>query len=337
MPPLPPPTGVETGTGRTSIGVAWGRVAAAGPVPGLGAGCPCPLYLVRERPAGTDAWKTHVTRDRNSSSGQTLAGSRLLDLLEGTTYEFAVATLRHAIEQQTPAALIWSLTVTATTVAPPTGVRAVATHDTITVTWDPQPAVLSFTISLRESRGATSQTFTPHGTTPHQVVFQHLPASTAYTVRVMAEIGYESPVTEVPVSTAAAPADWTPLPRGPQNLRTAVTHNSVTVDWDVPYVGAGDIYDVRITPTGGGRSQGTAVYGGATTHTFTGLVPATSYDVVVMHADIVVGDVETRVTTGARAGPTAAAGPHRRARRVHGGDAQPGHVGDRRAASSRTG
>ena len=304
VPPLPAPTGVVTGTGRTSIGVRWDRVAAAGPVPGLGVGCPCPLYLLRWRAAGTETWATALARDRTSSSGQTWARSRLLDLDEGTAYEFAVATLRHAIEQQTSAALDWSTAVTATTVAPATGVQAVATHDTITVSWDAQPAVLSFTVSLRGPHGGTSQTFTADGRTPHQVVFRQLPPGTEYTAAVLVEGEVDPPRTEITVSTTAAPADWTPLPRGPQNLRTALTHNSVTVAWDVPYVGAGDIYDVRIEPTAGGRSQGTAVYGGATTHTFTGLVPATSYDVVVRHADIVVGDARTSVTTASA--PTAA-------------------------------
>ena len=93
------------------------------------------------------------------------------------------------------------------------------------------------------------------------------------------EAGPQSPVTEITVSTAAAPAGWTPLPRGPQNLRTSVTHNSLTVDWDAPYAGARDTYQVWIfhtgadrEPTAHDRQEYSLIEGaGITEHTFTGL------------------------------------------------------------------
>ena len=37
------------------------------------------------------------------------------------------------------------------------------------------------------------------------------------------------------VRTTAAPADWEPLPEGPQNLRATATHDSITVRWDPPF------------------------------------------------------------------------------------------------------
>ena len=186
--------------------------------------------------------------------------------------------------------------------APATGVRATATHDTITVTWDPQPAAKYFSIGLRRAGGGVSQRFTPDGNQPHQVVFRHLPPETEYTVRVGIPAGEQSPVTEITASTAAAPTDWTPLPRGPQNLRTAVTHNSVTVSWDAPHAGAHDVYHVTLVPPAGLRQRVT-VHSGVTAHTFTGLTPTTTYNVFVRHADIIGGRVETSVTTSAARAP----------------------------------
>ena len=64
-----------------------------------------------------------------------------------------------------------------TTIAPATGVRAVATHDTVTVTWDPQPAARAFWVSVDgpRGRGGDSASFSADGDAPHRVVFRHLP------------------------------------------------------------------------------------------------------------------------------------------------------------------
>ena len=311
VPPLPAPTGVTAYAHRTSIGIDWERVAAAGPVPGVGSDCPCPPYLLRWRVDGADNWTTHLDRDRDSSSGQVLAGTTLLDIREGTAYELAVATLRDAIEQETPGALNWSAPVTAITWVPATGVRAVTTHDTITVTWDSQPATDVFEVSIFGPDGDASQFFRGDGTTPHQVVFQHLPPDTEYTVRVWVAAMDQGPRTEITARTKAAPAEWTPLPRGPQNVRTAVTHNSVTVDWDAPYAGARDTYQVWLfhtgadrEPTAADRSEYRRVEGaGVTQHTFAGLARGTTYIVSVSHPSIVTETVRVAVTTLARAAP----------------------------------
>ena len=300
--PLSAPTGLSSDALRTVVYVRWGDVAVVATAPSATADCPCPLYLLRWRVAGEDSWMTRlqpVTIHSRPGNAHDLLG----DLREGTPHEWAVAALRDAIEQETPAALAWSSTVTATTAAPATGVRATATHDTITVTWDPQPTAKYFSIGLRRAGGGVSQRFTSDGSQPHQVVFRHLPPETEYTVRVGVPAGEQSPITEITVSTTAPPADWTPLPRGPQNLRTAVTHNSVTVTWDAPHAGAHDVYHLTLVPPAG-LSQHVTVHGGVTAHTFTGLHPATSYQVFVRHSDIVVKRVETSVTTAAA--PTAA-------------------------------
>ena len=299
VPPLPAPMGLSSDALRTVVYVRWGDVAVVATAPSATADCPCPLYLLRWRVAGEDSWMTRlqpVTIHSRPGNAHDLLG----DLREGTPHEWAVAALRDAIEQETPAALAWSSTVTATTAAPATGVRATATHDTVTVTWDPQPAARSFSIAVRGPRGTSSQGFTPDGSTPHQVVFHHLPPSTEYRIQVFVDAGYQSPLTEITMSTTAAPTGWTPLPRGPQSLRTAVTHNSVTVSWDAPHAGAHDVYHVTLVPPAG-LTQRVTVHSGVTAHTFTGLQPATSYQLFVRHSDIVSGRVEVAVTTLARA------------------------------------
>ena len=303
VPPLPAPAAVYSASNRTFIGLDWDRVDAAGPVPALGAECPCPLYLLRWRVAGTDAWTTDLHPDRQVHTGQAAAGRLLLDLIEGTTYELAVATLRDAIEQDTPAALTWSAPVTMHTLAPPTGVQATATHDTITVTWDPQPGARSFSVSVWGPDGSAFQQFRPDGDAPHQVVFRHLPPETEYTVEVSVPVGYDSPRTEITVSTTAPPEDWTPLPRGPQNVRTSVTYDSITVRWDPPFPEADDYYQIWLHPrterygSFSESSQRGSASGGVTEYTFRGLGSDSTYEVSVRHSGVVYKEVELTVTT----------------------------------------
>ena len=300
VPPLPAPTGLGHYAERTEMSIWWDRVAAAGPVP-TGSECPCPLYLVRWRVAGTSTWEMALHPDQDAArSGP---GRRFYGLSEGTTYEWAVAALRDAIEQETPAGLTWSPTVTATTVAPPTGVRATATHDTITVTWDPQPGARSFSVSVRAPGSGDSQSFTPDGDAPHRVVFRHLPPGTEYTVRVLVNAGYESPSTQTTVRTSAPPPDWEPLPRGPQNVRTSVTYDSITVRWDPPFPEAHDYYRIFLQPRTeqivpfSESSQSGSASGGVTEYTFRGLGPDSTYEITVSHAGVVFEEVGTTVTT----------------------------------------
>ncbi|MXY98938.1 MAG: fibronectin type III domain-containing protein, partial [Gemmatimonadetes bacterium] len=302
VPPLPAPARLFPSAARTAIGVQWERVLAAGPVPPLGSDCPCPLYLLRWRPAGTDTWTLKLHRDRTTSSRQSWPFRGFSDLPQGTTYELAVATLRDAIEQETPDALSWSATVMVTTVAPATGVRATATHDSIAVTWDAQLGARRYSVWLEGPRGSTPQFLTPDGRTSHEVVFRHLPPDTQYTVEVEVDAGVQTPVTEISVRTAPAAADWTPLPRGPQNLRTSVTHHSVTVAWNPPYTGARDVYVLSLFH--GNKEVGsTGTSNGVTSHTFTGLNPHTPYMVKVTHSDIVREFAQATVVTAAQPGP----------------------------------
>ena len=294
--PLPAPTRVGAQAFRTAFQAVWDRVAVAGAVPTDSADCPCPLYFLRWRVTDTDTWASEIYADRGSAS-QPGTAYYVNGVREGTAYQLSIATLRDVIEQETPAALAWSAPVTMTTVAPATGVRAIATHDTITVTWETQAGAKRYSIGVSGPRGSTFQRFTPDGDTPHRVIFRHLEPGTAYTVDVGVEVGAQSPVTEITASTTAAPSDWTPLPRGPQNLRTTVTHNSVTVDWDAPYTGARNLYTVSLFQSE--EEVGYRIVSGdeGTSHAFTDLVPSTWYRVKVTHAGIVMEDAEVTVTT----------------------------------------
>ena len=304
VPPLPAPTGVGIDAMRTAFQAVWDRVPAAGSVPTLAQDCPCPLYLLRWRPSGTTSWTTALYADRGSVS-QGGTAYYFEGVLEGSTYQWSIATLRDAIEQQTPTALTWSPPVTAATVTPATGVRATATHDTITVRWDPQPTARSLTVSVDgPNAGGSAQLFASADGIPPEAVFRNLPPDTEYLVTVSVPALDQTPRTEITVRTTVAPSDWTPPPRGPQNLRTAVTHNSVTVNWGAPYTGAHDVYTVSLFHAN--TEVGYAIaYGGVTAHTFTGLTPTTTYKVVVTHIDIVRQSAEASVTTAAEPTETA--------------------------------
>ena len=104
-----------------------------------------------------------------------------------STYEVAVAQARHRIERETPGALLWSAPVLITTYSPPptpTWLKATATHDTITVTWDPPPRAARFRMEFRGPYRGSDHEFTTDDGMPDQVVFRHLSPDTGYTIEV---------------------------------------------------------------------------------------------------------------------------------------------------------
>ena len=294
VPPLPPPTGVDGATNHTLYFLAWERGEVGDP------------YLVRWRRVGpdtrtTDPWVTYlvVVDISEVANGGIFHGLPAFAL--SSTYEVAVAKARDGIERKTPTALLWSAPVLITTYSPLTGFEASATHDTITVTvnWDPPPWAKGLHMTLRGPHRRGDREFTTDGGIPDQVVFRRLPPDTWYTLYVRVERGPSNadPLSaKIGVKTAAAPAGWRPLPRGPQNLRTTVTHEGVTVDWDAPYPGADDVYTVELAHEGR-RVEEAIISGGVTTHAFTGLAPATPYRVWVTHSDIVSEPVRVGVRT----------------------------------------
>ena len=309
VPPLPPPTGVNAGPNYTLNFVFWDGGEVGDP------------YLVRWRAVAPDFRTPYIdilrtglwTTDLDSWTTALRVvgyyddlGPYLLPLALRSTYEVAVAKARHRIERETPGALRWSAPVLIATYSPPPALTrfwASATHDTITVTGDPPPDVKRIRMVLQGPYRQGGHAFTTDDGMPDQVVFRNLPPDTWYTIEVFVEDVFRRtwpPDAEIGVRTAVAPAGWRPLPRGPQNLRTTVTHESVTVNWDAPYAGADDVYTVELTPREAQGAEEAIVSGGVTTHTFTGLAPATPYRVWVAHSEIVPDPIWVDVTTPAR-------------------------------------
>ena len=85
VPPLPAPTGLGYRALRTHTQVWWDDVTVLATAPSATPDCPCPLYLLRWRAAGTDAW-TAVLRPVTPYSRPGNAHGILTGLSEGTTY-----------------------------------------------------------------------------------------------------------------------------------------------------------------------------------------------------------------------------------------------------------
>ena len=254
-------------------------------------------YLVRSRPTGQAAW-SYVHYELLWSHDRTSAG--VPGLSEGVAYEAQVAAMRDPLEALTPAALTWSGTTTATTTKAPTGVRATATHDTVTVVWDAQPSVNYYYIRLVE-RGSQGpgryETINAAPTAIREATFRGLDAATNYTVTVSVDGDFYSRVgTDVDIATAQAPANWTPSERGPVIVGTRATHNMIEVSWAAPSAGARLMYLVAVEHPASPYPYADWVEG-ATTFSLDRLVPETTYTVHVHHHDLHGGKTTIEITT----------------------------------------
>ena len=265
------------------------------------------LFLIRWRSTPSTDWsyKTleHTHRPFN------VVHVYLDGLSQGVNYQFQFTALRDRIEAETPDALQWALR-SATTLAPPTGLSAAATHDTVTVTWDPQPAAGLFYVwldgpSSSEPSVHDSRIYTPtdHDHGQPSVVFNHVPPDREYTVRVRVGSSSLSETSEpleatTSARTRTAPPAWTAPLRGAQRVRAAATENSITVTWDAPYLEASDddYHLMLFHPTRSGIRH-ERVYDGITTFTFGNLEPGLTYRVTIDHIAIVEARTELQVAT----------------------------------------
>ncbi len=305
VPPLPAQSELGGPSLHALNWLKWDRGGVGGSPPTTGtwtSACRCQRYLVRWRSVGTDTWTTDSLVVNLSQAADGVIFYSLEGLDEGATYEIAIAKVRDKIEQETPGALMWSAPLLIAPISPLSGVEAIATHDTITINWDPPPVLERLDVRIREPRTHRSDQrgIIADDTIPDHIVFRDLRPDTWYPLHVIVGTPELAADAMMRVRTAAAPAEWTPLPRGPQNLRTTVTHDSVTVDWDAPYAGADDVYTVELTSREAQGAETATVSGGVTTNTFTGLAPATSYSVWVTHSDIVSEPVGVAIRTQAR-------------------------------------
>ena len=263
VPPLPAPTGLKMGEVlRYQVGVNWDAVEGAGsqsPVVREHGWDGSDSYLFRYRAAEADATTpyeylgplrdrgTFVRPDPLDADGDPITTGDYLGM---------AAAIRHTIEQESPAALNWSAPIPFGVLRAPENIVVQASHDTVNVAWDEQPYTQSWTVSL------VGGGFHLYGKgwdiTPtdgrHHTRFRHLTPETEYeiTITIGGPLGAVSTATTV--RTAATPADWQPLPEGPQNLRATATHDSITVRWDPPFPEGDLAWSVNVTTTLLGRT-----------------------------------------------------------------------------------
>ena len=210
-------------------------------------------YLFRSRPQGESEWRyERVPRDRaNPREVHSYVKPHPEPPAQPIVQQLEVARTRHDIEAETPDALNWSPTLTVTSLIPASGIRLTATHDSVTVRWDPQASsevIYEVAVGTRDREpysGDSKHVWLQPGS-KHEITFTNLLPSTEYHAYIAVRAGIETMETRGPtIRTAAAPHDYEPFPIGPQNLRvTNVTNTSISVRWDRPFAGASEGYGV---------------------------------------------------------------------------------------------
>ena len=284
-------------------------------------------FLVRWREMGSAEWTYQFAEPWTGTDIPYRVLAEIEGLREGMPYEVAVAARRHRRSWQTPGALHWTPSRQATTGTTPGNVTVTPTHDTMTVRWDRQPFVTSWEIRLLNLDGSTVTRISTDdadgwgdpASGTHEVTFQHLSPDTGYSLVVSS--GFTDPrlphrFRDGTVRTKAAPVDYTPLPRGPQNLRATSTATSVTVTWDAPFAGATPSYTLYIH-----APDGTLLYEqgvdeppwrltfGSPNAAQSYLTPGTTYRIVVRHRGLVRAEAESTITTMAAPAAAQSTGP----------------------------
>ena len=254
-------------------------------------------WLMRWRAATDSSW----AYKRVWGGKHDIVGGSLDGLNEGSSYVLAVATLRDPIEQLTPDALPWSRQLEAKTTTTPTGVQAVSTHDTITVTWNDQPSANIYVDIVRaDGAGRTAASAIGYDANPpNQTTFIDLEPETQYIIGVEANGDNEQVLkTSITIATTATPSDWSPPSRGAQNLSVTATHDTITVTWDAPVPNTRDRWVVYVEHPSWYSAYNRWVSAplAVALGPFT---PETTYTVSVVHLDLYGVEVSTTVTTAA--------------------------------------
>ena len=314
VPPLPAPeTAGEIDVWSNSL---WFRWYTADPPRDADA---LVAFLVRWREAGSTAWTYRSETPTSNPDIRYGVEPALWGLRDPVAYEAAVAPMRHPLEAETPQALRWTPSLQATTVTYPANVTVSTTHDTVTVRWDRQPSATYWEVGLGNADTSADMRISPSdaagwgdpASATHEVTFRHLLPDTEYSLSV--GFGYVSewvPVRDVDVTarTKPAPSGYTPLPRGPQNLRATSTATSITVTWEPPFAGAKQNYRVFLFGPDGSRRYDNYISRPPWTFTFISsavsggppnwrLNPDTTYSIRVVHRGIVRAEEEISIAT----------------------------------------
>ena len=327
VPPLPAPTGLSLDAVlQHKVTFHWDAVD--------GAGSQSPLVRKEYRAAVVSGSDKYLFRYRAAAADATAPyelieplWSRLAEVQPDpldasykpiTTGDYLgmVAAIRHPIEQETPEALNWSAPVPFGVARAPQNIVVQTTHDTVDVFWDAQPYAQRVSVRLGREGGVSLWRSRWDITTTagrHHARFRHLIPETEYEIEI--EVGDD--VVRAPISstttarTSAAPADWEPLPKGPQNLRATATHDSITLHWDLPFPEAPPYWFVGVTIIIEGRewevqreSTGTPPPEGLTLRgDFQPIRPNATYQVFVSHDGFDASFAEISVTTPAAPAP----------------------------------
>ena len=262
VPPLPAPTGLEySGVLSYQVTLEWDAVDGAGgqspPVQNRVGRDEFDSYLVRYRAADAEATApyefvgplrrpvTLVYPDPRDANGEPITPGDYLG---------SVAAIRHTIEQETPAALHWSAPTQFGVARSAENIAVQATHDTLDVSWDAQPytqraAVTLVGGGLYQTRCCGARSEIPIADGRHRARFRHLTPDTEYEITIETGDGVDRDAiySDTTARTLPAPADWEPLPSGPQNLRVTTTHDSIIVRWDPPFPEADPGWSVSVS------------------------------------------------------------------------------------------
>ena len=282
--PLAPPPLIWMSAFGTRIAIAWTETEEHRAAVWYGKGG---VYAIRFRLEDTIAW-TYAKHHTGPLAWIELPAGDM-------TVQMAV--LRAPIEQATPQALRWSENHRIARVEEPANATAVATHDTVTVSWDRQPLTgrhAEVSITAMDARAsALARNFYEDPADPStrfSFTFEHLPPDSDYQVTITyGALGLGAISRTLEVRTQEASENWQPLPSGPQNLRATAGHRWITVQWDPPFGGAEPSYLVQIID----ESDGTKIDSKSTNQTewtscgsFRPIWPSMDYRIYVLHRGI---------------------------------------------------
>ena len=305
------PTDVGVLAFRISAGATWqapARATTQGPIT---------HYLVRWKRAGASIWAESY--QRHSSERHVIPQTQIARLDHGSHYHFAVAAMRDPIEAETPNALQWTSSLSFYTLSSPTGIRTSSTHDSITVRWDAQTAPrVHYSVTVGSEQGGRTEHVWFAQRDSHVVTIGDLPPDTEHRVIVTVHAGEDTVHVEspAPVRTTIAPTGWQAPTRGPTQLTSSATQDSIAVSWQHPRPDAPTSYIVYLFDASSETRplrhllihDGTAVQ-------FEGLIAGQSYRVKVVHLDGVSASRELRISTLKATGTDGAA--RSRARQVN--------------------